>query len=52
MGLKPSDRWSLSLCRQHHAEQHRVGEPAFEQAYGIDLADIANTFARLSPHLK
>ena len=50
VALKPSDGWTISLCRSHHEEQHRIGEPAFEQRYGIDLVSLASTFARLSPH--
>ena len=50
VGLKPSDRWTVSLCRTHHAEQHRVGEQEFERRYGLDLARLASEFARLSPH--
>jgi hypothetical protein len=51
-GLKPSDRWTLSLCRSHHAEQHRIGEAAFEKRYGLDLLALATEFARRSPHRK
>lgn len=49
-GLKPSDRWTISLCRSHHAEQHRIGEPAFEDRYAIDLIALAKAFAQRSPH--
>ena len=49
-GLKPSDQWTLSLCRDHHAEQHQIGERAFEKRYGIDLLALAQEFARRSPH--
>mgnify|MGYP001014331149 CR=1 FL=1 len=49
-GLKPSDRYTISLCREHHAEQHRIGEAAFEARYAIDLLAIAEVFAKLSPH--
>ena len=49
-GLKPSDRWCISLCRLHHAEQHRIGEARFETRHGICLIDIAELFARRSPH--
>lgn len=48
--LKPSDRWTISLCNYHHAEQHRIGERSFEKRYGIDLAALAEEFARRSPH--
>jgi hypothetical protein len=50
MGLKPSDRWVVSLCAFHHKEQHRIGERAFEARYGIDLIELACEFARRSPH--
>ena len=49
-GLKPSDCWTISLCRYHHAEQHRIGETAFEKRYGIELLALAQEFARHSPH--
>ena len=49
-GVKPSDWWTLSLCAAHHAEQHRLGEAAFEQRYGLDLVALAELFARRSPH--
>lgn len=29
MGLKPPDMWTVPLCHDHHAEQHRIGEPPF-----------------------
>ena len=50
IALKPSDRWCLSLCAFHHAEQHRIGEARFEARHGICLADIAALFAQRSPH--
>ena len=49
-GIKPSDRWAISLCRDHHREQHRIGERAFQRRYQIDLYDMALEFARRSPH--
>ena len=48
--LKPSDRWTVSLCRAHHAEQHRIGESAFEIRYALDLVALAEVFAQASPH--
>ena len=50
MGLKPSDAWCVSLRCQHHAEQHRIGEIAFEKRYGVELVALAREFARRSPH--
>lgn len=49
-GVKPSDQWCISLCRDHHAEQHQVGERAFEQRHGINMKELAAEFARKSPH--
>jgi hypothetical protein len=50
MALKPSDRWTISLCSLHHIEQHQIGERAFEKRYQVDLRDLACEFARRSPH--
>ena len=50
IGLKPSDRWVVSLCKLHHAEQHRVGEVTFQETHSIDLLAIAEEFASRSPH--
>src|SRR4051794_12145742 len=49
-GMKPSDRWAISLCAHHHREQHRQGEATFEATYGIDLRALAQEFSRRSPH--
>ena len=49
-GLKPSDRWAISLCRAHHREQHQIGESLFEKKYNIDLIELATNFARRSPY--
>lgn len=49
MGRKPSDWFTVSLCRDHHAEQHRVGEGPFERSHGIDLHALAAEFAKASP---
>jgi hypothetical protein len=49
-GIRPSDWWTISLCSAHHAEQHRIGEAAFEERYQIDLRALAEQFARASPH--
>lgn len=46
--IKPPDWWCFPACRRHHAEQHRIGQPAFERKYGISLADICAEFVRLS----
>lgn len=49
MGRKPSDRWVISLCRDHHRQQHAMGEPEFERIHGIDMKEIARAFYRNSP---
>ncbi len=35
-GEKPSDCWTLPLCREHHDEQHRGRELAFWDRYEVD----------------
>jgi hypothetical protein len=50
MGLKPADKWCLSLCHNCHARQHQIGERAFEKETGIDMKALAETFFRKSPH--
>ena len=47
---KPSDAMTLSLCREHHAEQHRKGEETFERIHGINMMQLAEAFYRRSPH--
>jgi len=48
-GMKPSDKWAVSLCIYHHREQHQIGERAFEEKYSLDLVTLAGEFARRSP---
>lgn len=48
-GLTPHDMFLVSLCRMHHDEQHRIGQPGFEKKYGIDMHDLSAEFARRSP---
>lgn len=50
LGVKPSDTYTIPLCSDHHAEQHRIGEAAFCKRYAIDMIAIANGLARISPH--
>jgi hypothetical protein len=45
----PHDIFGVSLCRAHHAEQHRFGIGAFNRKYGIDLWALAAEFVRRSP---
>jgi hypothetical protein len=50
MGIKPSDKWCISLCKTCHTDQHRVGEEAFEFIHKIDMKALAAQFFRRSPH--
>ena len=52
VALKPGDDNVISLCRFHHGEQHRVGEPEFERKYNIDMKALAREFAEKSPPLR
>lgn len=45
---KPADWHCFPCCFKHHAEQHRIGQPAFERKYGLTLADICADLAKLS----
>ena len=47
--MKPSDRWTVSLCRLHHLEQHEIGETAFQVKHDVDLVELAKEFALRSP---
>lgn len=49
LGRKPSDWFTTSMCRSHHAEQHRIGEGPFECKHSIDLHALAAEFAQASP---
>lgn len=49
MGQKPHDIFGVSLCRDHHVEQHSLGVEVFDRKYGIDLWALAAEFARRSP---
>ena len=52
MGMKPGDDRSLPLCHSHHAEQHNIGDQTFQAKYSINLLEIAEIFAKRSPHRK
>ena len=49
MSMKPSDRWCISLCRDCHSEQHRIGEASFAKKYAINLMSLAIEFVKRSP---
>jgi hypothetical protein len=50
VGMKSSDAFTLSLCREHHAEQHRTGQDTFERKHGFRMVAKAQEFFRASPH--
>lgn len=52
MGMKPGDDVTVSMCDDHHREQHQIGEPEFMRKYGIDLVALAKEFADTSPALR
>jgi hypothetical protein len=41
VGEKPSDTFTLPLCRAHHAEQHRCAELTFWKHHNIDPFAVA-----------
>ena len=49
MGVKPSDKFTIPLCAAAHAEQHSIGEDAFEKRYGINSHKIAAELWNRSP---
>ena len=49
-GIKPSDRWCISLCKDCHSRQHVMGETSFERAYRIDMKKLAGEFFAKSPY--
>lgn len=46
-GVKPADWFGMSLCHDHHSEQHR-GAKTFEAKYKISTLTFAREFARKS----
>ena len=50
MGIKPSDKWTISLCSSCHRQSHTQGEETFEKAHGINMKALAEEFFRKSPH--
>lgn len=49
MSQKPDDWNTISLCREHHAQQHSVGELTFADMHKIDPNKLADEFAAASP---
>jgi hypothetical protein len=40
IGLKPSDRFTVPLCRDDHRHQHQVGERTFWHEVGMEIEDV------------
>lgn len=49
VGLKPDDRFAISLCHHHHMEAHTIGQKTFEARYAINLTEIARSLAVRPP---
>lgn len=47
IGQKPDDFRAVSLCRECHATQHRVGEQTFWR--GLDVEALIDAFCKASP---
>ena len=47
IGQKPDDWRAVSLCRDHHARQHEVGERTFWA--GVDVEALIEAFCKASP---
>lgn len=47
-GPKPSDAFTISLCRRHHEESEKR-EREWQEDYGLDLMALALEFAEKSP---
>lgn len=50
IGIKPSDKWCISLCKECHALQHQKGEQSFERLSNINMKALAEAFYKASPH--
>jgi hypothetical protein len=51
-GLKPHDKFTVSLCRRHHQEEEACGPDTFGDRHGIDLWAIAAELVRRSPDVQ
>jgi hypothetical protein len=43
------DKDGVSLCLEHHREQHSIGIETFQRRHGIDLWAVAAAFVRATP---
>lgn len=51
-GIKPAAWDAWPGCEGHHAEQHRIGQKAFEAKYAVDCLKEARRLAKISPDLE
>lgn len=51
-GAGGGDDTAVPLCSGAHADLHNIGIETFEKRYAVDLAQIAEGLARISPALK
>jgi hypothetical protein len=51
MGMKPSDRYTVSLCHECHMRQHRLGELRFWGALALNPVKIADRLFSRAPDL-
>jgi hypothetical protein len=49
IGQKPDDWRTVSLCRDCHDMQHRVGEETFWRTSGVNVEDMILEFIKASP---
>ena len=49
IGIKPGDDRVLPLCREHHSEQHQVGEKTFWRRLGIDPLSLSEKIYNQTP---
>ena len=52
LSVKPGDSWAIPLCRDHHFQQHALGEVTFSTRYHINMKAIAEELWLKSPHRK
>lgn len=48
MGTKSGDEWTVPLCNEHHAEQHKFGERKWWNGVGRDPIFLAMALHRVS----
>lgn len=49
MGQKPDDWRAVSLCKDCHDMQHRVGEDTFWRESDVDVEELVAAFIKASP---